>query len=393
MSTANFHQSVRGVRSRRPLGFIGSPYRSGNYRSITGVNQAPQAAQVTTISVHGSPDSSTLYSVTVDGVVASYTTDSSATQAELGAGLVAAINATPGIRSKCVASYAGGTLTLTGVWPGVSFTASVNSADTTNDLGTPSTSTAAASASAVDFGRVLATDGYAADEGVQKVFVPTTSSFSAQVISFTFAGSTASYYHGSVDVNGKRYMWGGVVWTSDLDTTCTAIANAINAVLPAETVIAASVGSGGGVVTLTAEVEGAEFEADAHAQGHADAEATKVYTTGPSVSTSLRRAFAGLSVRREDVEDVTAYGDDPAYPANGGVESMVYGEMIVQRDTSETWALGDEVYVSLASASAGRIYDTAGTDRVWLPPDLLVIKRSEHSTTSDGIGIVGIKGA
>lgn len=392
MSAANFHQSVRGTRALMAIGFIGALYRSPDARTVTGVNQSPQAKQVDTITVPASPDASTAYKVTVDGVTATFTTDASATQAELGAGLEAAINAKPGIRAKCVASYSGGTLTLTGTWPGVSFTSSVNSSETTQDLGTPSTSTAAASASAIEFGRVLASDGYATDEGVLKVFKPTTSLMTAQVMTLTFAGNTGSYYHGSVKVNGKVYQWGGVVWTSDLDTTCGLIATAINTVMPTETVIAASVGSSSGQVTLTAEVEGAEFEADAHAQGHADAEATKAYTTGPSISTSLARAFAGLSVRRADVENQTVDGDDPIYPANQGVEVANRGRMIVQRDTSETWTFGDEVYVSVASATAGRIYNTAGTDRVWVPPSLLRVDRSEHSSTSDGVGVVSVHG-
>lgn len=392
MSAASFHQSARGSRDSMPLGFIGQPYRTTDFRAITGINQSPQAKNVWTIAVPASPDDSTDYAVTVDGVTATYAADSNSTQDEVGAGLVIAINATPGIRAKCVASYTGGTLTLTGVWPGVSFTPTVNSADTTQDLGTITEATAAASASTVGFGLVLASDGYVTDEGNPKVFVPTTALLTAQVISFTFAGNTAAYYHGSVSINGKVYVWGGVVWDTNLDTTCTAIAAAINAVMPTETVIAASVGSGGGVVTLTAEVQGAEFEAEAHAQGHADAEATKAYTTGPNISTSLRRAFVGLSCRREDVESLTIDGDDPAYPANGGVEVMDRGRMIVQRDTTETWTRGDEVYVSVAAATKGRIYDTAGTDRVWLPPSLLRIERGEHSTTSDGVGVVSVHG-
>lgn len=389
--SAAFFQSVRGARSRMPLGFIGEFFRTHDFRSITGINQDPQAKDIWTISVPASPDDSVTYTVSIDGIECDYAADSSSTQDEVGNGLVAAINAKAGARAKCVASYTGGVITLTGVWPGVAFVPTVNASETTQDLGTPSNTTVAASADAISFGRVVCSNNYVTDEGNPKVYVPTTSKFSAQVVSFTFAGNTAGYYHGSVMVNGKVYQWGGVVWTSDLDTTCTAIAAAINAVLPTETVIAASVGSGGGVVTLTAEVEGAEFDADAHAQGHADAEATKAYTTGPSISTSVRRAFKGISVRRLDVENQTVGGDDPAYGANDVVEVATRGLGIVQRDTSETWVMGDELYVSLASATKGRLYDTASTDRVWLPPSILKVERSESSTTTDGVGVVALQ--
>lgn len=388
MSAGNFFQTPAGARKERPIGFIGEFYRTDDFRSITGINSAPQAKQVTTIAVHAAPDDSATYTVTIDGIDADYAADASSTQDEVGAGLVDAINATGSIRRKAIASYTGGVITLTGVWPGVSFTVAVNSGETTNDLGAPSTTTTAASAAVVEFGKVVIRTGLVTDEATPTCKVPVTTDFSAQVISLTFAGNTASYYHGSVDVNGRRYQWGGVVWDTNLDTTATAIAAAINAVLPAETVIAASVGAGGGVVTLTAEVEGAEFDADAHGQGHADAEATKAYTTGPTIATSLKRAILGISCRRLDVENQTVDGDDPAYGPNEGVEIARHGRGVVQRDTAETWVYGDECYVSLASATKGRIYDTAGTDRAWLPPGLLVIDRSEHSTTTDGVGVI-----
>lgn len=392
MSRESYFQRASDTREFMPQGFIGEFVRSHDFRSITGINQSPQAAQVTTIAVPASPDSAELYTVTVGGIAAEYTSDASATQAELGAGMEAAFNATPGARSKATASYAGGVLTLTGTWPGVTFTVAVDGGSGGGVLGAPSTTTAADSADPIGFGLVVASDGSVTNEGVPKVFVPTTASFTAQVISFTFAGAASGYYSGSVRINGKSCPWGGVVWDTDLDTTCAAIAAAINAAVdiagPAgQTVIAASVGSAGGIVTLTVEVEGAEFDADAYAVGATAAEATKAYTTGPSTSTSLKRAMQGISVRRLDVENQTTGGDDPAYAANAGVEIATRGSGIVERDTTETWARGNEVYVSLASATKGRLYNAAGTDRVWLGRSRdIVIERGERSTTSDGIG-------
>ena len=388
MSQANFHQSVRGARLESPIGFIGQFSRTHDFRSITGIAEHPQANQVWTIAIPAAPDNAEAYSVTVDGVAATYTTDASATQTELGDGLEAAFNASPPHYSKYSAAYSAGTLTLTARYSTVDLTPTRAGGTGASALGAPSEATAPAAAEVVSFGRVCISDGVATDLGSPKVFVATTADLTAQVISLTFAGDTASYYHGSIDVNGRRYVWGGVVWDTNNDTTCTAIAAAINAVMPAETVLAASVGADGGVITLTAEVEGAEFEADAHAQGHASAEVTKAYTTGPSVSTSLKRAMVGISVRRLDVENQTVDGDDPAYAANQPVEVATRGTGILQRDTTETWVRGDEVYVSMASATKGRVYDTAGTDRVWLPSSRIVIDRSENSTTSDGVGVI-----
>jgi hypothetical protein len=237
----------------------------------------------------------------------------------------------------------------------------------------------------------VASDGTVTAEGVRKVFLPKTSNFTPQVISLTFATASGGYFWGTVTMNGKTVPW-QAHHNTDLDTTCTGIAAAINTAVDTlgptgQTVIAASVGSGGGVVTLTAEVEGAEFEANANASGSSSATAAKAYTTGPSISTSLRRAMVGISVRRMDVENQSANSDDPAYPGGRNLEVCTRGAGWVQRSTSETWSPGDELWVSLASDTAGRLYNAAGTDRVWLGTGReIVVERSERSTDSNGIG-------
>lgn len=397
MSNASVHVRAGSTQRQHAQLVIGLLLGS-LLQTDTLVNKAPQAKQVTTIAIPASPDNSTTYSVVVDGVTASYTSDGSATQAEVGAGLLAALNASAQIRGIAVPSYSGGTLTLTGVWPAVSFTVTASGGTGGGAIGSPSTATSAAAANPVVPGRLMVCDGFSssADIGASKIgHVPTTADFSAQVISLTFAGNTGGYYTGTVEINGKSYPWGGVVWNTDLNTTCTDIAAAINAVMPAETVIAASVGGGGGVVTLTAEVEGAEFDANAFAVGHATAEATKAYTTGPSMATSLRRALldGGVAAYRPDLEHQTLGGDDPAYAANASVEVLVDGAIWVQNSDSPSY--GDDVYVSLASATAGRFYNAAGTDRVFLPPEMLRWQRTTRAgasyTTSAALLRVNLK--
>ena len=45
--------------------------------------------------------------------------------------------------------------------------------------------------------------------------------------------------------------------------------------------------------------------------------------------------------------------------------------------------------MSLASATKGRIYNSAGTDRVWIGDRrTIVIESGERSSTSDGIGFI-----
>lgn len=142
MSDLSFHSRLSDARSAMPLGLIGAlALQSYQDRATTVVNSLGLATDVWTIAVPGSVDNSTAYSVTVDGVAASYTSDASATQAELGAGLVAAIGVEPGVRGQVTAAYSGGTLTLTGTWPGVAHTVSVSGGTGSNILGTPSNST------------------------------------------------------------------------------------------------------------------------------------------------------------------------------------------------------------------------------------------------------------
>jgi hypothetical protein len=114
--------------------------RSDRYtRSM--VNDRPRTAQVDTITA--SAVNSTVYTVTVDGVSVSYTSDGSATTQEIVAGLTAAIAAEGAINSKLVAAVTGAaTMTLTGRIAGVGFTTSVGSnlslANTTaNDTADP----------------------------------------------------------------------------------------------------------------------------------------------------------------------------------------------------------------------------------------------------------------
>lgn len=389
MSDASFHTRLGDARAALPIGLIGALLLGSHHsKSDTVVNAAGQVAQVTTIAVPASVDNSTAYSVTLDGVTATYTSDASATQAELGAGLVAALAAEPGARGQMTAAYSGGTLTLTGTYAGVAHTVSVSGGTGSNILGTPSTTTSASMGTSVPFGVAVQSQGYVSGTSVKSGGSPVTTGFTAQVISMTFAGDTASYYSGEVSINGKVYNWGGIVWSTDLDTTCTAIAAGINAVLPTETVIAASVGSGGGVVTLTAEVEGAEFDATARASGHASAEATKAYTTGPSISTSLARALVGVSARKASVENSTIGGDDPTYIGNSAMEVWTKAEVVVS-DRSLTIAYGDPVYVSVASGTRGYLYNAAGTDRVFIPPEKM---RWGRQVAADGIASILVGG-
>lgn len=396
MSASAFFQRASDVGNSQ-LGFIGQVLSTGSAaRRYTGNNERSQAAQVTTMTVPASPDNSTLYSVTVDGVTASFTTDASATQAELGAGLVSAINAKAGIRRVCAASYSGGTLTLTGGWPGGSFVVSNNAADTTNDLGTVTTATSAASASRVYFGRVLASDGFVTDEATPKVFIPTTALFSEQVTTFTYASvASGDAISTIVEMNGESVTVDTPYNTSHAQTLIDHAADletALNAEFGAD--VGAVAARSSDDITITADVAGAEFFANSTVSGTGGGTVSKADTTGPSISTSLARAFAGVSVRRLDVENETIDGDDPSYAPNEGVEVLSRGAIVMARSSSETWDPNSDVWVDLTTTltAAGKVYDTSSnaTSPVWLPKELLRIERQEPSTQSNNVGVARV---
>lgn len=377
-----FHQRAGDVRTERIIGFIGQAMIDHNTRLLTLTNSNPQAAQVTTMAVSSYSDGADyVFTVTSGGSTKTITYTATTADADttgVAASIVTAFNATEEVRGLIAATSSTATITFTGQTPGISFTISESDAK----LGTPSTTTAAASADAVSFGRAMISTGFS---GASRIgHVPTTSSFTAQVITITITTGAGATFTPQIKINGQTYTGDAVAHDTDAATTATAIATEINALMPTETVIATT---STGDVILTAEVEGAEFEADIIAAGAA-VTATKVLTTGPSRSTSLVRALAGVSVRDESIENVTRGGDDPAYPANYGVLTLAAGRIVVSN--ADGVSLGDAVYVSLASATKGQFYNAAGTDRVYLPPAVAEWDRDEPSGSAQDVAVLRI---
>src|SRR5690606_32848658 len=176
---SGFYQGVRDVRTQRPIGFIGHFNRTHDYRSVTGINVDPQAAQVSTIKVNTATDKH-VYEIEVDGVTLAYEnagTDKAATAA----GIADLWNATHAARRVAAAEADGvDTVTLTGVWPGVAFAVSSDDANLTVATGTQ-----AATADAIGFGLALISLGNIDGEVALKVALPKAAHFTAQVMTFT----------------------------------------------------------------------------------------------------------------------------------------------------------------------------------------------------------------
>lgn len=387
MSAANFHVRAGDVQSQHAQGFIGQII--GSFESLLLTNKNPQAKQVSTITVGGATND-TDYSVTIGGSASEFTSDASATVAEIHAGLVAAINANPVARGQMVASGASPSIVLTAVYPGQAITVTVADAGS-GDLGSVAATTAAATASSVGFGKAMVNNGYTADRPDMIGHVASTADFSAQVETFTY-GSVGSGDEVTLEVlfEGRRYAE-TVTYATSQTATLAALVTAMDVILDAAFGAGLSIllASDATTITLTSDVAGSEFDATSMVDGAGTV--VKAYTTGPSVATSFQRLFAGFAKRRMDIEDATLAGDDPAYPANIGVETVTRGLGYVEN--SQGVSFGDAVYVDLGAASGtkGDFFNSAATGRVYLPREKALWERDEYSTSSNDVAVLRVE--
>lgn len=380
----SFFQRAGDVKDARIIGFVGQAFTDHTSREVTLTNKNPQAVQVTTMLVGGSFSAGTVYvfTVLVGGTSTSVSYTALAADTDLtgvAASIVAQVNDTEAVRGFLAATNSSSaTITFTGQYPGIAFT--ISEAD--SNLGTPSTTTSAAEADTVAFG--LALIGITFTGASRLGHVPVEANFSAQVITITITTGAGASFTPQVRINGETYTGDAVVHNTNVATTATDIATEINGVMPATTVIATTSGAD---VILTAEVPGAEFGADIIVAGVA-VDATKVATTGPTTATSFERAFAGVSIRDEHIENLTRGGDDPAYPANFGIRCLAAGRIVTSN--SENPEFGDDVWVSLATATKGRFYNTAAANRVLLPREMAAWDRNEPSSQSQDVAILRV---
>ncbi|MEL6347050.1 MAG: hypothetical protein AAFV53_28305 [Myxococcota bacterium] len=384
MSNA-FYQTVRGTRDQMARGFIGDIIRDVTTRTATGLNKEPQSKQVTTVGVPASPTAGATYSVAINGVVTTYAAENPTSQAAVGAGLAANINANPAIRGLASATYAGGTLTLTGRWPSVAFTVALPDAPAAPLTGPVSTNPAQSGA-VIEFGRVLVNGGYTstdpAGQNLLNVFVPTTDNLLAQVSTLTVTYAANEIYVASIRVRGQTYLF-NVAGNTNTTTTATTIAAAINAQMPPDTVLAEAAA---GVVTLTAEVKGQGFEIGIGTESGTAARLVLAHAVR-GILTDITRCLAGISVRRTDVDNQTIDGNDPAYLKNKPVEYLRHGSVILQRALEEAIFPGDDIYIETdnTAGNAGRLYKTASPTRIKLPAAFLSWEFGDRPGEFDGI--------
>ncbi len=316
------------------------------------INEDPSAKQVSTITADSASDS-TQYDITVQGVALSFTSDASATVGEIAAGLRAAIVADAVANAGLNVTVSAGVVTLTSLYAGTTFTVTSDEADLT-----VATSTAADSGDPIEFGSLVLFDP--ADTTFGRLFKAANLAARTRTITVAGTAENSKTINVALNIDGVSYLIGAVSPASATATnTATAIRDAINAALPADTVIATSAS---GVVTLTAEVAGVPF--DVTATGVATSTMTvtvggDAYAAADDFSTML----AGIAVH-EYTHEVPKSGN-AKYEANVVMSVARSGRINVT--TAETVSRGKPVFVSTsdgltfrASAASGYVQLPAG---------------------------------
>jgi hypothetical protein len=257
------------------------------------------------------------------------------------------------VSSACSVSRSSATLTFTGLTPGADFTIDESDAN----LNTPSTTQAAASIAALPYGIGVV----APTTGDAGAMLPSSATRTAQVGSVlaTVADDTTYHIIIRIDANGD-----GIAEDYDVSFTTgsgadaaawrTAAVAAVNAVMPANSVVA-SLAVTGTAVVLTAEVAGLPFEA----RGWNSAASAMTYSATTANATPR---FLGFVVR-----------DEAAF-ARDGVElpSVVPGQRAAilergERDITafckqgDTFAVGQRVWLRYTAGSgelAGAVHSS-----------------------------------
>lgn len=398
-------------RDRRPQARVGDLVdRDTLNRLVDLMNSEGGLAQTTTIAVNAATNSGD-YTLTFallddDGETiftedVEFTADASATVAEVGAGIVAAINANPFARMYALASFSTPTITIQGLTENQSFTVTRTGAAALTDLGAPTNSVTAAADETIPFGRAIITQGYGSDpnEANERGALPLSTRFTAQV-----ATVTPVYGAGSDTSVRIRDMHTGRIIADTIMRHDTGLADLIaelvlelNTQLPANSVLAANVA--GTSMTLTAEKPGFEFDVEVGTgEGVAATPSTVAlaYTTGPSRATSILRSFRGITLRAEDEAAASIGGQTTGYGTNEVVKALRESDGGVWIQSSETPTAGGDVWVeTTAGTTLGRLYTTASATRLLLARNGVGIanfERGARSGSGDNIAAVSLRG-
>lgn len=381
----SIYQQASDVRASMREGRVGQKlYASAADVSGFAINDSPATAQVATYTVDTGSNGAT-YTLTINSVDISVVA-ASGTASEIAEQLKDAINAEPLVRGAVSAARSGDDVVVTSLIPGESFTAT----ESDNNLSVVAT-TANDTADAIEFGRAVIRTG-ATDDGELKCGKASDSLLSAQVITLAVAYVASVEYTVGVEFRGQKYEVQSTADT-DQDTTITNLVAALNAVLPASSVVVTDNDSGSNdadSIIFTSEVEGEEIDIywGTSDDGASHPAITRTDTTGPSPSTSLARAFLGISLHSDDDPAATVGGTAGQYAGGDGVRYLEKGTIWVESDQSISY--GDDVYVELdnTSSDCGKFFNTASSTRALLAGARWV---KDGSTASDSLAAIELQ--
>jgi phage tail sheath gpL-like len=353
------------IRERSLQGGVGGhAYADQDDVLVTLINKDPQAKAIKTLTVD-SYSASGVYAFSINGFELSYTEDSDVDASGVAAKLAALINGDINVRGQVAAAAVGAVVTLTGNYPGISFTLSESDAKlSTADV------QAAAEAEAIEFGLLCCSVAHLDNNRLG--FKAKAGKLSAQQDTLTVTYAAGEEYMVQITVEGETYL-AKVDADTDDATTASALADAINGMLPANSVLATPAA---GVVTLDAELAGKAFKVAKGTKLDAANLALAHVVAGPA--TDLNKAAIGIALRSYDQEG-------NSYPGNAGVKAKKKGAVWVEN--AQAPAQGDPVYVELDGDDAGKFFNTSSSTRV-----LLEKAEWEYSAraATDGIAILKV---
>jgi hypothetical protein len=380
MSMSTLRAGSQPSRSRPPL--PGMPDESqplGSVQRRDLCNVAGQVYATRTITAAGATNF-TDYDLILTGedgdLTVTYTSDGSASTAEVSAGLYAAVTEDPALGAYVRASVVSSTvfrLTARVLGDSIDITSTQAGADIT--IGAL---TSTAEAAPVYPGRVCMFTQYDTRGSMLGGTVLSTR-LTADVWTLTPTYAASERYTIIFTFEGTPYPF-DVLADTDTAATCTAIAAAINAKMPANTVVAAA---GATTVTLTSEKAGAPIENVAVGVASANASRLTLAHTNTAITADINRCGLGIAEWRSDIH-VTDTSGDIYYPANDTVSVVAQGTYWV--DATEAITPGAPVYVETASgADQGKLFATASATRIrWAKA------RWERRDTTYDLGVVRV---
>jgi hypothetical protein len=179
----------------------------------------------------------------------------------------------------------------------------------------------------------------------------------------------------SIAVAGVSYS-GQIAADTDSTTTAAALVAAVNAQMPANTVLASNAL---GVVTLTAEVPGLAFSISAGTKSGTAARAVQAdVTVGPL--SDINRCFAGAAISTYNQPGVTVGVANNSYIANSAMGVLSRGQVVVYSE--QTVTTSDKVYIETsAGANQGLFYNTSTATRLQLTGATWIPRPSYDSST------------